>query len=256
MVEIVNQPLQIIKKVQESDDYVLALVRIGAHQHANNYSRVSAINREDVMYAKNAAGYKNRMQQFLVTKQQDKAYHRIVGRQWFRNGNATSQVQAGIDGRFGGHYTPQASLFSASTLISKPGVKLGLRGCELSVPLVHVAEVEGGYVNSVGSVTWNKETGRLTLACYSRPNVDSVAQPRLSMVSCTSNNGPLGYILLKKKSTTQYLDIHGWEEISNFTLAHILSDREFKVKQVGSTFEVIVTSPIRRGLAQPLGCRS
>lgn len=61
------------------------------------------------------------------------------------------------------------------------------------------------------------------------------------MVSCTSNNGPLGYILFKKKSTYAYLDVHGWEEISNFTLARILSNREFKVKQVGSTFEVIVT---------------
>lgn len=111
----------------------------------------------------------------------------------------------------------------------------------MSVPLVHVAEVEGGYVRFVNSVTWNKETGRLTLACYSRPNADSVTQPRLSLVSCTSNNGPLGYILFKKKSITQYLDIHGWEEISNFTLARILFDREFKVKQVGSTFEVIVT---------------
>lgn len=241
MVEIVDQPSQIIKKVQESDDYVLALVRIGAHQNANNYSGVNAISRKDIRDAKNAAGYRNRMQQFLVTKQQDKMYHRIVGRQWFRNGNATSQVQAGVDGRPGGHYIPQASLFSASTLISKPGVKLGIRGCELSVPLVHVAEEEFWQVRPVNSVTWNKETGRLTLVCQGRPNADSMAQPRLAMVSCTSNNGPLGYILLKKKSTTQYLDIHGWEEISNFTLARILSDREFKTKQVGNNFEVIVT---------------
>lgn len=107
------------------------------------------------MGAKNSAGYKNRNQMFLLSKQQDKSYHRIVGRQWFRNGNATSQVQAGVYGRHGGRRAPQASLFSAST--------------------------------------------------------------------------------------TQYLDIHGWEEISNFTLARILSDREFKMKQVGNNFEVIVT---------------
>ena len=104
-----------------------------------------------------------------------------------------------------------------------------------------VAEEVLGYVRPVNSVTWNKETGRLTLVCQDRPNADSMAQPRLAMVSCTSNNGPLGYTLFKKKSTTQYLDIHGWEEISNFTLARILSDREFKTKQVDNNFEVIVT---------------
>lgn len=241
VVELVDQPVQIIKKVQESSDYALALVRIGAHQNAGNYSGVRAISRTTIMDAKNSAGYKNRNQMFLLSKQQDKSYHRIVGRQWFRNGNATSQVQAGVYGRFGGHRTLQASLFSASTLISKPGVKLGIRGCELSVPLVHVAEEVLGYVRPVNSVTWNKETGRLTLVCQDRPNADSMAQPRLAMVSCTSNNGPLGYTLFKKKSTTQYLDIHGWEEISNFTLARILSDREFKTKQVDNNFEVIVT---------------
>lgn len=242
IVELVDQPYQIIKKVQESDDYVLALVRIGAHQSAGNHSATETISRENIRDAKNAAGYRNRNQMFLLSKQQDKSYHRIVPRQWFRNGDALSQIRLGASGgrRVGG-ITPQAALFSLATLISKPGVKLGIRGCELSVPLVHVAEEELGYVRPVNSVTWNKETGRLTLVCQGRPNADSVAQPRLAMVSCTSNNGPLGYILFKKKSTYAYLDVHGWEEISNFTLARILSNREFKVKQVGSTFEVIVT---------------
>lgn len=242
IVELVDQPYQIIKKVQESDDYVLALVRIGAHQSAKNHSATETISRENIRDAKNAAGYRNRNQMFLLSKQQDKSYHRIVPRQWFRNGDALSQIRLGASGGRGANgITPQAALFSLATLISKPGVKLGIRGCELSVPLVHVAEEELGYVRSVNSVTWNKETGRLTLVCQDRPNADSVAQPRLAMVSCTSNNGPLGYILFKKKSTYAYLDVHGWEEISNFTLARILSNREFKVKQVGSTFEVIVT---------------
>lgn len=242
IVELVDQPYQIIKKVQESDDYVLALVRIGAHQSAKNHSATETISRENIRDAKNAAGYRNRNQMFLLSKQQDKSYHRIVPRQWFRNGDALSQIRLGASGGRGANgTTPQAALFSLATLISKPGVKLGIRGCELSVPLVHVAEEELGYVRPVNSVTWNKETGRLTLVCQDRPNADSVAQPRLAMVSCTSNNGPLGYILFKKKSTYAYLDVHGWEEISNFTLARILSNREFKVKQVGSTFEVIVT---------------
>lgn len=242
IVELVDQPYQIIKKVQESDDYVLALVRIGAHQSAKNHSVTETISRENIRDAKNAAGYRNRNQMFLLSKQQDKSYHRIVPRQWFRNGDALSQIRLGASGGRGANgITPQAALFSLATLISKPGIKLGIRGCELSVPLIHVAEGKLGYVRSVNSVTWNKETGRLTLVCQDRPNADSVAQPRLAMVSCTSNNGPLGYILFKKKSTYAYLDVHGWEEISNFTLARILSNREFKVKQVGSTFEVIVT---------------
>lgn len=242
IVELVDQPYQIIKKVQESDDYVLALVRIGAHQSANNHSATETISRENIRGAKNAAGYRNRNQMFLLSKQQDKSYHRIVPRQWFRNGDALSQIRLGASGGRGANgTTPQAALFSKATLISKPGVKLGIRGCELSVPSVRVAEEELGYVRKVNSVTWNKDTGRLTLVCQDRPNADSVAQPRLAMVSCTSNNGPLGYILFKKKSTYAYLDVHGWEEISNFTLARILSNREFRVKQVGSTFEVIVT---------------
>jgi len=242
VVELVDQPIQIIKKVQESDEYVLALVRIGAHQNANNYSGVRAISREAVRAAKNTAGYKNRMQQFLVTKQQDKAYHRIVGRQWFRNGNATSQTQAGVDGRPGGYYTPQASLFPASTLISKPGVKLGIRGCELSVPLVHVAEEELGSVRPCNGVVWNAATGRVTCEMSRSPRNGSVAQPRLAFVAATSNNGPLGYILFKKKSTTQYLDVHGWEEISNFTLARVLSDISYIERTLGANnFEVVVT---------------
>lgn len=242
IVELVDQPYQIIKKVQESDDYVLALVRIGAHQSAKNHSATETISRENIKYAKNAAGYRNRNQMFLLSKHQDKSYHRIVARQWFRNGDSTSQIIAGSsDGRHSGGDVHQAALFAASTLISKPNKKLGLRGCELSIPSLHVALDGLAASYSCNNANWNKDTGRVTLEVSVMPKKSTKAQPRLAYVASTSNNGPIGYILFKKKSTTQYLDIHGWEEISNFTLARILSDREFKVKQVGSTFEVIVT---------------
>ena len=62
----------------------------------------------------------------------------------------------------------------------------------------------------------------------------------MPMVAQTSNNGPIGYILFKKKSITQYLDVHGWEEVSNFTLARVLIDTNFVVKQLGSQFAVTV----------------
>lgn len=62
----------------------------------------------------------------------------------------------------------------------------------------------------------------------------------MPMVAQTLNNGPIGYILFKKKSTTQYLDVHGWEEVSNFTLARVLIDTNFVVKQLGSQFAVTV----------------
>lgn len=220
----------------------MALVRIGAHQSAKNHSATETISREDVMFLKNSSGFKNRNQMFLLSKQQDKSFHRIVARQWFRNGDSTSQITAGgSDGRHSGGDVPQAALFAASTLISKPNKKLGLRGCELSIPRLHVAFDGLAAPYSCNNVNWNKDTGRVTLEVSVMPKKSTKAQPRLSYVASTSNNGPIGYILFKKKSTTQYLDIHGWEEISNFTLARILSDREFKVKQVDSDFEVIVT---------------
>lgn len=243
VVELVDQPVQIIQKVQESSDYVLALVRIGAHQNAKNYSGVRAISRKTIMGAKNSAGYNNRNQMFLLSKQQDKSYHRIVGRQWFRNGNATSQILAGANhGRFSGTVQAQARLFSESTLISKPGIKLGLRGCGLALPMLRIALEEGGVVRTCNGVTWNSATGRVTCK-ISEPSMNgSVAQPRLSFVASTSNNGPLGYILFKKKSTTQYLDVHGWEEVSNFTLARILSDTSYIERILGANnFEVVVT---------------
>lgn len=233
VVELVDQPVQIIKKVQESDDYVLALVRIGAYQSSyKTENRTKAPSREDVRDAKNSAGYKNRNQLYLLTKTQDKSYHRIVGRQWFRDGNATSQIAEGREG--------QAKLYTAGMLITKPGRVVGVRGCELSVPLLKLAEEKLGCVRSAISVSWNDKTGRITFTTESEVNTGSSSQPRMPMVAQTSNNGPIGYILFKKKSTTQYLDVHGWEEVSNFTLARVLIDTNFVVKQLGSQFAVTV----------------
>lgn len=221
------------KRVQESDDYVLALVRIGAYQSSyKTENRTKAPSREDVRDAKNSAGYKNRNQLYLLTKTQDKSYHRIVGRQWFRDGNATSQIAEGREG--------QAKLYTADMLITKPGRVVGVRGCELSVPLLKLAEEKLGYVISAISVSWNDKTGRITFTTGSEVNTGSSSQPRMPMVAQTSNNGPIGYILFKKKSTTQYLDVHGWEEVSNFTLARVLIDTNFVVKQLGSQFAVTV----------------
>lgn len=242
MVEIVDQPSQIIKKVQESDDYVLALVRIGAHQSAANYGVTKTISRENIRDLKNSSGFKNRNQMFLLSKQQDKSFHRIVARQWFRNGDATSQITAG--GSYGRHNrgdVSQASLFAASILISKPNQKLGLRGCELSIPRLHVAFDDLGAVYSCNSVNWNKDTGRVTLEVSAMPMNSTKAQPRLAFVASTSNNGPIGYILFKKKSTTEYLDIRGWEEISNFALARVLSDSSYMERFLSNDrFEVVV----------------
>lgn len=232
IVELVDQPYQITKKVQESNDYVLALVRIGAFRCSTYLdNRTKAPSREEVRDEKNSAGYKNRNQLYLLTKTQDKSYHRIVGRQWFRDGNATSQIAEGQEG--------QAKLYTADMLITKPGKVVGIRGCELSVPLLKLAE-KLGRVRPASSVSWNDKTGRITFTTEREVNTGSSSQPRMSMVAQTSNNGPIGYILFKKKSTTQYLDVHGWEEVSNFTLARVLIDTNFVVKQLGSQFAVTV----------------
>lgn len=230
IVELVDQPYQITKKVQESDDYVLALVRIGAYEPTFG-SRDYAISREEVRDAKNSAAYQNRNQLFLLTKTQDKSYHRIVGRQWFRDGDATSQIYYGRKG--------QASLYTADMLITKPGKVVGIRGCELSIPRLKLATAIVGVITAA-SVSWNAKTGRITFMSYAEVDTGSNSQPLMSMVAQTSNNGPIGYILFKKKSTTQYLDVHGWEEVSNFTLARVLIDNNFTVKQSGSQFAVTV----------------
>lgn len=209
------------------------MVRIGAYQSSSlKENRTKAPSREKIRDEKNIAGYFNRNQLFLLTKTQDKRYHRIVGRQWFRDGSAVSQIAQGRDG--------QAKLYTADMLITKPGKVVGIRGCELLVPLLKLAEEEVGCVRPANSVSWNKKTGRITFTTEDEVNARSMSQPRMSMRAQTSNNGPLGYILFKKKSTTQYLDVHGWEEVSNFTLARVLIDTNFTVKQLGSQFAVTV----------------
>lgn len=85
-------------------------------------------------------------------------------------------------------------------LITKPGRVVGVRGCELSVPLLKLAEEKLGYVRSAISVSWNDKTGRITFTTESEVNTGSSSQPRMSMVAQTSNNGPIGYIYCLRRS--------------------------------------------------------
>ena len=230
VVELVDQPVQIIEKVQESSDYVLALVRIGVTQ-GNTHSADDPLNRENYKDQKNAAGYSGRNLMYLLSKVDDKVFHRIVGRQWFRDGNATSQIQKGREG--------QAQLFSADTLISKPGVKLGIMGCSIDVPKLRLYPLEAGQWGTSSKVDTNPATGRISfengLALGQR-----VFNPGLNTSSSTTSYAIVGYILYKKKSTTQYLDVHGWQEVSNFALARYLGDRDFMYKQIGDRYMLTV----------------
>lgn len=245
VVELVDQPIQIIKKVQESSDYALAFIRIGSHQEPYSHTPTKAISRRDIVSAKNSGGFVTKMNEWLISQSQNKAYHRIVARNWFYNGNATRQIQAGTEVF---RNSGMASLMPSDTLISKPGKALGLRNVGLVIPKslrFLLAEEWQFYrltsLNANIEVDVNNKTGRIKFTVSEFSNVaDSRARsPKESSMRCQSQIGPVGYILYKKASTTEYLDVRGWKEVSNFALARSLSDNEIKVKSSGGV-EIVV----------------
>lgn len=245
VVELVDQPVQIIKKVQESSDYALAFIRIGSHQEPYSHTPTKAISRRDIASAKNSGGFVTKMNEWLISQSQNKAYHRIVARNWFYNGNATRQIQAGTEVL---RNSGMASLMPSDTLISKPGKALGLRNVGLVIPKslrFLLAEEWRFYrltsLNANIEVDVNNKTGRIKFTVSEFSNVaDSRARsPKESFMRCQSQIGPVGYILYKKASTTEYLDVRGWKEVSNFALARSLSDNEIKVKSSGGV-EIVV----------------
>lgn len=245
VVELVDQPIQIIKKVQESSDYALAFIRIGSHQEPYSHTPTKAISRRDIASAKNSGGFVTKMNEWLISQSQNKAYHRIVARNWFYNGNATRQIQAGTEVL---RNSGMASLMPSDTLISKPGKALGLRNVGLVIPKslrFLLAEAWRFYrltsLNANIEVDVNNKTGRIKFTVSEFSNVaDSRARsPKESFMRCQSQIGPVGYILYKKASTTEYLDVRGWKEVSNFALARSLSDNEIKVKSSGGV-EIVV----------------
>lgn len=245
VVELVDQPVQIIKKVQESSDYALAFIRIGSHQEPYSHTPTKAISRRDIASAKNSGGFVTKMNEWLISQSQNKAYHRIVARNWFYNGNATRQIQAGTEVL---RNSGMASLMPSDTLISKPGKALGLRNVGLVIPKslrFLLAEAWRFYrltsLNANIEVDVNNKTGRIKFTVSEFSNVaDSRARsPKESFMRCQSQIGPVGYILYKKASTTEYLDVRGWKEVSNFALARSLSDNEIKVKSSGGV-EIVV----------------
>lgn len=245
VVELVDQPIQIIKKVQESSDYALAFIRIGSHQEPYSHTPTKAISRRDIVSAKNSGGFVTKMNEWLISQSQNKAYHRIVARNWFYNGNATQQIQAGTEVL---RNSGMASLMPSDTLISKPGKALGLRNVGLVIPkslrFLLVEEWRFYRLTSLNAnieVDVNNKTGRIKFTVSEFSNVaDSRARsPKESFMRCQSQIGPVGYILYKKASTTEYLDVRGWKEVSNFALARSLSDNEIKVKSSGGV-EIVV----------------
>lgn len=245
VVELVDQPIQIIKKVQESSDYALAFIRIGSHQEPYSHTPTKAISRRDIVSAKNSGGFVTKMNEWLISQSQNKTYHRIVARNWFYNGNATQQIQAGTEVL---RNSGMASLMPSDTLISKPGKALGLRNVGLVIPkslrFLLVEEWKFYKLTSLNAnieVDVNNKTGRIKFTVSEFSNVvDSRARsPKESCMRCQSQIGPVGYILYKKASTTEYLDVRGWKEVSNFALARSLSDNEIKVKSSGGV-EIVV----------------
>lgn len=245
VVELVDQPVQIIKKVQESSDYALAFIRIGSHQEPYSHTPTKAISRRDIVSAKNSGGFVTKMNEWLISQSQNKAYHRIVARNWFYNGNATQQIQAGTEVL---RNSGMASLMPSDTLISKPGKALGLRNVGLVIPkslrFLLVEEWKFYRLPSLNAnieVDVNNKTGRIkfTVSEFSNVADPRARSPKESFMRCQSQIGPVGYILYKKASTTEYLDVRGWKEVSNFALARSLSDNEIKVKLSGGV-EIVV----------------
>lgn len=245
MVEMVGQPQQVYDAVQASDDYVMALVRIG-------YSNVErSLTRRDIAFSPTSVntlmdprtgGYKD----VLFNKMQDRKYQRIIPRAYMRE---PGEVLPNQGFRDNWHPAGQASLFGNETLINKPGKKVNLRGCQIKYPtslkfiLSDGPESDRRYLSTTNtngtSVGVTKATVLQHVSAVKFITGDPKSEGRRFEVPFTyrsidsrSSNGPIGYILYKKKGTSGYV-VRGFDAISNFALARIWLDDNPIISQDG-----------------------
>lgn len=258
MVEMVGQPQQVYDAVQASDDYIMAMVRVGYSNVEVSVLRrevagasTSINTEEDPSSRADRGGLSYR--EFLISNLDNPKYHRIIPRGYMREPGVVP-VKQGINrswdkGASGDHPT-QAFLFPDSALINKPGKVLGLRGCELLWPdTFHFVATDGeGFVataryswvfgGSYNKVTLSSDNHTSSVKATIVPpyseEVRFIAPVMTAMIGARSANGPIGYILYKKKGSFGYV-VRGFDSISNFALARVWVDESPYISDDGKT---------------------
>lgn len=223
----------------------MALVRIGYSNVERSLSRRDIANSPtsvNTLVDPRTGGYKD----ILFSKMQDRQYQRIIPRAYMREPGEVSPDQ-GIRGTW--DRPGQASLFSNETLISKPGMFLNLRGCQVKFPtslkfiLSYGPESDRSYLSTTNtygvSAGITKATVLQHVSAVKFITGDPDSEGRRFEVPFTyrsidsrSSNGPIGYILYKKKGTSGYV-VRGFDAISNFALARVWLDNNPIISQDG-----------------------
>lgn len=237
MVEMVDQPQQVYDAVEASDDYIMAMVRVGFSNTMCSYARQeifeNTTNHPNSL-EKGSVDHPDGFTKLLLDNLQNPQFHRIIPRGYMREPGQVP-IHQGINRKWSYGDPTQAYLFPDSALISKPGKVLGLRGCPLhfqgQLPFFAIL---ARY--TILATSDYKTAGWATLAPDLIPHTSTVkmiatdeADPGMfefrdmftnSRYPASSGNGPIGYILYKKKGTSGY-KVRGFDNISNFALARM-----------------------------------
>ena len=253
MVEMVGQPQQVYDAVEASDDYIMAMVRVGFSNvkmftsRWNTALEPTSINTViDIANRPNRGGMSYR--EFLLSNLDNPKYHRIIPRAYMREPGIVS-IKQGLGDVLSGVQS-QTYLYPDSALINKPGKLLGLRGCPLTWPdtLHLLASLEEQFMattrrswrfsTSYNKISLNLDPHTTSMKLQILPPYDDairfVAPILTAAVASRSSNGPIGYILYKKKGTSGYV-VRGFDRVSNFALARVWVDESPYVSDDGKT---------------------
>lgn len=254
MVEMVGQPQQVYDAVQASDDYIMAMVRVGysnvdfgAARKEYTFSSVAVNSLMDPRTG--VPPYK----EILESNLQNPKYHRIIPRAYLREPGVVP-IKQGINPNMANFMDPsesrvtQAYLFNDSALINKPGKSLGLRGYTMAYPTVLSAIIFNGrdYWRATKN-TYSLGDGMTRSLLSHATAVKFILMPLPDNASNTfvapftdmsidsrSANGPIGYILYKRKGSTGYV-VRGFDSISNFALARTWINSKFTISEDGKS---------------------
>jgi hypothetical protein len=237
MVEMVDQPQQVYDAVEASDDYIMAMVRVGFSNTKCSRARQEIFNsttNHPNSLEKGTVDHPDGFTKLLLDNLQNPQFHRIIPRGYMREPGQVP-IHQGIDPDWEEHGSTQTYLYPDSALINKPGKVLGLRGCPLyfqaQIPFfAHLDRDKLFATNDMKAAEWATLENKLmphtsTVKMIATNEVDP---PMFafgdmfpnSRYPASSGNGPIGYILYKKKGTSGY-KVRGFDNISNFALARM-----------------------------------
>lgn len=239
MVEMVDQPQQVYDAVEASDDYIMAMVRVGFSNMKCSNARQEIFNsttNHPNSLEKGMVDHPDGFTKLLLDNLQNPQFHRIIPRGYMREPGQVP-IHQGINPDWEEHGSTQTYLYPDSALINKPGKVLGLRGCPLNFQrqLSFLAWADRDVLHATNTVTFiahrwgscsinlipHTSTVRLRATNLHDPGffqfLDMFVNARYS---ASSGNGPIGYMLYKKKGTSGY-KVRGFDSVSNFALARM-----------------------------------